>query len=75
MNEFASIRRGENPAWDGDRILNSETYLKWLARDQPEVARGLVDDLTKNFNDYVEETGLSPRSVGIAIIELSLEID
>lgn len=63
MREFAQIRRGEHPAWRGDRIANSEEFLRRIRHDMPEDAKTLAFDIECNQNDYAEETGLPHRTL------------
>lgn len=63
MQEFAQIRRGEHPSWQGDRINNSEWFLRRIRTDMPEEAKALAFDIECNLNDYSEETGLPHRTL------------
>lgn len=63
MQEFAQIRRGEHPAWCGDRINNSEFFLRQIRRDMPEEAKAIAYDIERNLDAYSEETGLPQRTL------------
>lgn len=63
MQEFAQIRRGEHPAWSGDRINNSEFFLRQIRSDMPEQAKAMAYDIECNLEAYSEETGLPPRTL------------
>lgn len=63
MKEFALIRRGEHPAWGGDRIENSECFLRQIRRDMPDEAKALAYDIECNLVDFSDETGLPERSL------------
>lgn len=63
MQEFAQIRRGEHPAWSGDRINNSEFFLRQIRRDMPEQAKEMAYDIECNLEAYSEETGLPHRTL------------
>lgn len=63
MREFAQIRRGEHPAWSGDRINNSEFFLRQIRLDMPEEAKAIACDIECNLDDYSEETGLPQRTL------------
>lgn len=63
MKEFAEVIRGNHPAWSGDRIANGYRFLRRIADDSPEVAEALAKDVERNTSDYIEETGVSPRTM------------
>lgn len=63
MREAVSILRGENSAWKGDRINNTEFFLSRIARYLPEAAAKCAADLEANVSDYSEELGISPDRV------------
>lgn len=63
VQEFASIIRGENPAWSGDRRENAGFYLRQINRDMPEYAKAIAYDIECNLNDYIEQTGLPERTL------------
>ena len=63
MQEFAQIRQGVHPAWRGDRIYNSEFFLRQIRNDMPEEARSMAVDLECNLDAYSEETGLPHRTL------------
>ena len=63
INEYASIRRGEHPAWDGDRIANSDYFAWTVGRDFPEDAMSLIQSVKDATNEYSRLTGLPERSL------------
>lgn len=63
IKEFASIVRGEHPAWSGDRRENGGCFLRTIRNDMPEQAKDLAFDIECNLADYVEETGLPERTL------------
>lgn len=63
IKEFASIVRGEHPAWSGDRRENGGFFLRTIRNDMPEQAKDLAFDIECNLADYVEETGLPERTL------------
>lgn len=70
MQEFAQILRGDHPAWGGSRIMNGYAFLRRIADDSPEVAEALASDVERNVNDFVEETGVSPRTMALVPVVL-----
>lgn len=70
MKEFAQILRGEHPAWEGSRIMNGYAFLRRIADDSPEVAEELARDVERNVDDFVEETGISPRTMALVPLVL-----
>ncbi len=60
--EAVMILRGDHPAWHGDRILNSETFLRRIGRDFRNGA-AFADDLRGNAADYSTLTGVSPDRI------------
>jgi len=65
MQEFAQIIRGDHPAWGGSRNMNGYAFLRRIADDSPEVAEALACDVERNVDDFVEETGVSPRIMAL----------
>jgi hypothetical protein len=63
VNEFASIIRGEHPAYRGDRRENAGFFLRQIRNDMPEQAKQLAFDIECNLNDYIKATGLPERTL------------
>lgn len=63
VEELAQIIRGEHPAWRGDRIENSEMFLRTIKRDFPDEVGSLVEDIERNAADLSELIGISPARV------------
>ena len=66
MNEFALIIRSQHPAWHGDARVNGYTFLRQVA-DDFNGAPALASDIEANLMDYAEITGISPRTLGMAV--------
>ena len=75
IKEYASIRRGEHPAWDGDRIANGEYFAWTVGRDFPEDASSLIQSVKDATNEYSRLTGLPERSLFIFCLECKKGID
>ena len=65
--ELAAILRHEHPGWQGDKIMNAESFLYMLARDMPEQAKALADDMQANVTAFSDITGLSPDRIKWAV--------
>ncbi len=65
--ELAAILRHEHPGWQGDKIMNAETFLRMLAHDMPEQAKAFADDMQANVNAFSDITGLSPDRIKWAV--------
>ena len=63
LQEFARIRRGEHPGWRGDRIANSEWYLRSVRCAGESAARDLASRIELNVAGYSNATGLPARSL------------
>lgn len=63
VKEFASIVRGEHPAWSGDRRENGGCFLRTIRNDMPDQAKDLAFDIECNLEDYITETGLPERTL------------
>lgn len=61
LKECATILRGEHKAWEGDSILNAESYLRRFAKDCPNLAHIVADDIAKNLHSASEISGLHPN--------------
>lgn len=61
LKETALILRGEHPAWEGDPVLNAETFLMRFAKDCPHLSHQIANDIAKNLNEASEISGLHPN--------------
>lgn len=73
LNRFASIRRGTHPDMKGDRIYNSEYYLKSVRSIDEEFANEVAEDITQNMQEYSDQTRLPERSLIHAVKYLTGE--
>lgn len=72
VQEFADIRRGDHPAWKGDRIANGEAFAFRIGYDFPlEETFVLVQSLHDAETEYSKLTGLPPRSLQIMAAEIN----
>lgn len=63
VQEYADIRRGERPGWEGDSVANGESFAFRLGYGSPDDAMELVRSLGINETQYALLTGLPPGSL------------
>lgn len=64
LRTYASIRRGERPGWEGDRVLNAEFYVRRESgRLGDAAALALAADLEENVTAYSDEVGVPPSRI------------
>jgi hypothetical protein len=71
LNEYANIRRGLHPGWEGDRVLNAESFIWRTARHQPKAAAEISADLLRDASAASELSGISPSRIKFIANELT----
>ena len=66
LAELALIVRGKHPAWEGDSCMNADSFVKRFARDFPEDASNILNDINSNLSAASEVSGLPPRRLLIS---------